>query len=198
MCKIVNLRPELTAISTKHSKSAEMIAKLMTDDSTILDYGCGTGRNMTYLLEQGACSLCGTDIPEQLKAQEAKHSELMEKGCLIMENIYFADSNFDLILCSHVLNVIEDDQIKIGVLTDIARMLKNGGKAVIEVRTAHDVESAKTKEAYKDGWLIKKGSAYTYQEAISKAKMEMLCRAAGLKVVDHICNSSKHIVVVEK
>lgn len=194
----MNIKPELTAISTKHSKSAEMIAQLMADDSAILDYGCGTGRNMTYLLEQGACSLCGTDIPEQLKAQEAKHSELMEKGCLIMENSYYANSSFDLILCSHVLNVIEDDQVKIAVLTDIARLIKTGGKAVIEVRTAHDVESAKTKEAYKDGWLIKKGGAYTYQEAISKAKMEMLCRAAGLTVTAHICNSSKHIVTVTK
>lgn len=196
--KTMNIRPELTAISTKHSKSTEMIAKLMTDDSTILDYGCGTGRNMTYLLEQGACSLCGTDIPEQLKAQEAKHAELMEKGCLIMESFYYAKDSFDLILCSHVLNVIEDDQTKIAVLTDIADLLKEGGKAVIEVRTAHDVESAKTKEAYKDGWLIKKGGAYTYQEGISKAKMEMLCRAAGLIVTAHTCNSSKHIVVVEK
>lgn len=196
--KTMNIKPELTAISTKHSKSAEMIAKLMTDDSTILDYGCGTGRNMTYLLEQGAYSLCGTDIPEQLKAQEAKHSELMEQGCLIMESFYYAKNSFDLILCSHVLNVIEDDSVKQMVVKDIADLLAEGGKAVIEVRTAHDVESAKTKEAYKAGWLIKKGSAYTYQEALSKDKLENLCTSAGLKVVNHICNSSKHIVVVEK
>lgn len=196
--KTMNIKPELTAISTKHSKSAEMIANLMTDDSVILDYGCGTGRNMTYLLEQGACSLCGTDIPEQLKAQEAKHDALMEQGCLIMESFYYASNSFDLILCSHVLNVIESNSVKQNVVNDIANLLAEGGKAVIEVRTAHDVEAAKTKEAYKDGWLIKKGSAYTYQEALSNAKLEGLCINAGLKVVDHISNSSKHIIVVEK
>lgn len=196
--KTMNIKPELTAISTKHSKSAEMVAKMMTDDSTILDYGCGTGRNMTYLLEQGACSLCGTDIPEQLKAQEAKHDALMEQGCLIMESFYYASNSFDLILCSHVLNVIEDDSVKQMVVKDIANLLAEGGKAIIEVRTAHDVESAKTKEAYKAGWLIKKGSAYTYQEALSKDKLENLCTSAGLKVVNHISNSSKHIIVVEK
>lgn len=196
--KTMNIKPELTAISTKHSKSAEMVAKMMTDDSTILDYGCGTGRNMTYLLEQGACSLCGTDIPEQLKAQEAKHDALMEQGCLIMESFYYAGNSFDLILCSHVLNVIEDDSVKQMVVKDIANLLAEGGKAIIEVRTAHDVESAKTKEAYKAGWLIKKGSAYTYQEALSKDKLENLCTSAGLTVVNHISNSSKHIIVVEK
>lgn len=196
--KTMNIKPELTAISTKHSKSAEMVAKMMTDDSTILDYGCGTGRNMTYLLEQGAYSLCGTDIPEQLKAQEVKHNALMEQGCLIMESFYYASNSFDLILCSHVLNVIEDDSVKQMVVKDIANLLAEGGKAIIEVRTAHDVESAKTKEAYKAGWLIKKGSAFTYQEALSKDKLENLCTSAGLKVVSHISNSSKHIIVVEK
>ena len=61
-----------------------------------------------------------------------------------------------------------------------------------------DVESAKTKEACGNGYVVKKGSSYTYQEGISKAKMEMLCRNAGLKVVSHVCNSSRHIIVVSK
>ena len=97
-----------------------------------------------------------------------------------------------------MLNVIEDDSVKQMVVKDIADLLAEGGKAIIEVRTAHDVESAKTKEAYKAGWLIKKGSAYTYQEALSNDKLENLCTNAGLKVVNHISNSSKHIIVVEK
>ena len=160
----LNIRPELTAISIKHSKSAEMLAEMAQNtDGFVLDYGCGTGRNMNYLLSQGIVS-CGCDI----------------------------------ILCSHVLNVIHDDAVKIAIVSDIARLLKTGGLAYIEVRTKHDVEAAKTKEAFGNGYVIKKGSAYTYQEAISKAGLEWLCRQAHLKVVAHICNSSKHIICVQK
>lgn len=198
MCKVINLRPELTAISTKHSKSAEMLAaKACNTDGFVLDYGCGTGRNMNYLLSQNIIS-CGCDIQEQLDAQADKHLRLMEKGCLILLAENFADNQFEFILCSHVLNVIHDDTTKIAVVKDIARLLKKGGLAYIEVRTKHDIESAKTKEACGNGYAIKKGSAYTYQEAISKAKLEDLCKNAGLKIVDHICNSSKHIITVEK
>lgn len=193
-----NVKPELTAISTRHSKSAEMIAEMAQDSAEfVLDYGCGTGRNMNYLLSSGIIS-CGCDIPEQLESQHDKHLELMEKGCLIMEAKYFGDNQFGFILCSHVLNVVYDDQVKIAILSDIHRLLTDNGVAVIEVRTQKDVESAKTKEACGNGYVVKKGSSYTYQEGISKAKMEMLCRNAGLKVVSHVCNSSRHIIVVSK
>lgn len=193
-----NIRPELTAISTRHSKSAEMLAKMAHNtDGFVLDYGCGTGRNMNYLLSQGIVS-CGCDIQEQLDAQADKHLRLMEKGCLVLLSENFGDNQFEFILCSHVLNVIESDTTKQNVVNDIARLLAKGGKAIIEVRTAHDIESAKTREAYKNGWIIKKGNAFTYQEAISKDKLEDLCINAGLKVVIHSCNSSKHIIVVEK
>ena len=198
MTNLNNVKPELTAISTRHSKSAEMIAEMAQGNTEfVLDYGCGTGRNMNYLLSSGIIS-CGCDIPEQLESQHDKHLELMEKGCLIMEAKYFGDNQFGFILCSHVLNVIYDDQVKIAVLSDIHRLLADNGVAVIEVRTQKDVESAKTKEACGNGYVVKKGSSYTYQEGISKAKMEMLCRNAGLKVVSHVCNSSRHIIVVSK
>ena len=53
----LNIRPELTAISIKHSKSAEMLAEMAQNtDGFVLDYGCGTGRNMNYLLSQGIVS----------------------------------------------------------------------------------------------------------------------------------------------
>ena len=194
----LNIRPELTAISIKHSKSAEMLAEMAQNtDGFVLDYGCGTGRNMNYLLSQGIVS-CGCDIQEQLDAQADKHLALMEKGCLILPAENFGDAQFDFILCSHVLNVVYDDQVKIAILSDIHRLLTDNGVAVIEVRTQKDVESAKTKEACGNGYVVKKGSSYTYQEGISKAKMEMLCRNAGLKVVSHVCNSSRHIIVVSK
>lgn len=192
--------PQNTAIDTHHSKSAEKVASLAEDDSKILDYGCGTGRNIRFIrYNSDATRIDGTDIPEQLE----KESEKLNK----LDNIYRTEilqltevSNdfYDLVLSSHVLNVIESDEMKKFVIQDIYNKLDKGGKAVIEVRTKSDIESAKTKEPHGEGWKIKKGNSFTYQEAITKEKMKHLVTSVGFEIEEHIFNSSRHMVTVAK
>ena len=124
---------------------------------------------------------------------------LRKKGVCIDISSNIKNNYYNYILCSHVLNVIESDTIKFNVLQDIHNKLVNNGIAIIEVRTKNDVESAKTKEKYGDGWKIKKGNSFTYQEAITGEKMEKLVNQVGdFNILKHICNSSKHIIVLEK
>ena len=190
--------PENTAIDTKNSKSAEVVAKVATSESKILDYGCGTGRNIRYILENSSATVDGTDIPVQLEKEMDKHNELRSKGCIIAEAEKIKNNSYDMVLNSHVLNVIASDEVKQIVVADIFKKLKDGGKAVIEVRTKQDVEKSKTKEKFGDGWKIKKGSSFTYQEGISKEKMIKLVTSVGFKIEKHIFNSSNHIVQVVK
>ena len=50
----LNIRPELTAISIKHSKSAEMLAEMAQNtDGFVLDYGCGTGEYIIKMKNYG-------------------------------------------------------------------------------------------------------------------------------------------------
>lgn len=195
----ITFNPENTAIDTRHSKSADLILDHIAPTAKVLDYGCGTGRNMKHILDKANDLVVdGTDITEQLKKEQNKHDQLRAKGCTIVESKDLKNNLYDVALNSHVLNVVESDEVKTFILKDIHQKLKNGGKAVIEVRTKADVEGAKTKEPYGNGWKIKKGNSYTYQEAISKEKMIELVTNAGFKIVNHICNSSQHIITLEK
>lgn len=196
----IKFNPENTAIDTRYSTSANMIATSIEPNKKVLDYGCGTGRNMNHILETcgNMIDIDGTDIQEQLKKEEKKHQILREKGCSIETSDKIQNSSYDVVLNSHVLNVIESDDVKKFVVADIYDKLKIGGKAYIEVRTKKDVEGAKSKEPYNDGWKIKKGNSYTYQEGITKEKMTKLVSQVGFKIEKHIYNSSKHIVIVAK
>lgn len=194
----VEFKPELTAIDTRNSKSAEMVANVATEEIKVLDYGCGTGRNIKYIKNNTPAIVHGCDIPEQLEKEKEKHSKLMDERTIIAPASELKNENYDVVLNSHVLNVIESDEVKKIVVADIFQKLKNGGKAIIEVRTKQDVEGAKTKEKYGDGWKIKKGSSFTYQEGITKEKMINLVSSVGFKIEEHIYNSSRHIVVASK
>ena len=194
----VKFKPELTAIDTRNSKSAEIVTEIATTETKVLDYGCGTGRNIKYIKNNTPAIVHGCDIPEQLEKEKEKHSKLMDERTVIAPATELENEAYDVVLNSHVLNVIESDEVKKIVVADIFQKLKEGGKAIIEVRTKQDVEGAKTKEKYGDGWKIKKGSSFTYQEGITKEKMVNLLSTVGFKIEEHIYNSSRHIVVASK
>lgn len=195
--KIV-FNPENTAIDTNFSSSAAMMLPNLKENTTVLDYGCGTGRNMKFLLEKSDAIICGTDIDAQLEKQKEKHNILREKGCIIDSSEKIKDNQFKYVLNSHVLNVVESDEVKQFIVGDIYSKLEKGGKAFIEVRTKKDVENAKTKQPYGSGWKIKCKGGFTYQEGISKEKMISLLSNVGFTIEKHIFNNSKHIVIASK
>lgn len=207
---MIKFKSENTSINNGHSRSSEIVVNIANsgdykefenevENLRVLDYGCGSGRNIKYILDNSRIEIIdGIETSEQLEKEEEKHDMLRSKTVLIERSEKLPSDYYEIAICSHVLNVIESDEIKLNILRDIKDKLIDGGVAIIEVRTKKDVESAKTKEKYGNGWKIKKGSSYTYQEGISKKKMEELVNQVGFNTLKHICNSSKHIIILEK
>ena len=110
--KVVKFKPELTAIDTRNSKSAEMVVDVATEEIKVLDYGCGTGRNIKYIKNNTLAIVHGCDIPEQLEKEKEKHSKLMDERTVISPATELENEAYDVVLNSHVLNVIESDEVK--------------------------------------------------------------------------------------
>lgn len=195
----IEFKPQNTAIVKGRSYSAMVLVENLNKSEKVLDYGCGCGRNMVYIKDHtNDIQVDGTDIIEQLIKEKKRHNDLRSRGCVIVESSLLKNGSYDKVLNSHVLNVIESDEVKSLVVRDIYDKLKVGGTAYFEVRTKSDIGSAKTKEKYGDGFKIKKGSDFTYQEALTKEKMKHLLESNGFNIVSHIFNSSRHMVVVSK
>ena len=201
----VLIKPEVTAMNvTREAESARQLLKMILLDgkennAEVLDYGCGLGRNVKYLIENTKCIIDGCDTEEQVRninQDLEKMAYFAKKGSNITTSGKLG-TTYDYILNSHVLNVVTDDIKKI-IVADIYDLLKVGGKAVIQVRTANDVESAKTKIKHGDGWLIKKGKHTTYQEGITKEKMIVLLEDVGFTIINHRFTKSIHMVEVIK
>jgi diadenosine tetraphosphate (Ap4A) HIT family hydrolase len=89
----------------KHLQKRRMIT------GTVLDFGCGLGKDVEQLKQQGL-NITGYD-PHYFKD--------------------FPEKKFDTILCLYVLNVLLPEE-QIEVLMDVAYLLKQGGKAYFAVR----------------------------------------------------------------
>lgn len=196
--KEVEFKPHHTAIGGTCSNTAKLLLGEVDIKDFILDYGCGLGRNMQYLADNTGKKIHGTDIIEQLNKEKNRHDQLRKAGHTIELSHLLSDNYYDKVLCSHVLNVVDNDNVKQSILNDICTKLKRGGKLYLEVRTEKDITKATSKEKYNDGWKIKKGKYFTYQEGITKEKMCNLIQQAGLTIEKHIFNSSKHIVIASK
>ena len=99
----------------------------------VLDAGCGTGRNLVYLLKSG-CEVFGIDESsaavaqtQRLVAKVAPHLPLDNFRVEPVERMSFADAGFDVVLSSAVLHFALDEEHWRAMVREMWRVLKPGG-----------------------------------------------------------------------
>jgi tellurite methyltransferase len=99
----------------------------------ILDAGCGTGRNLVYLLKSG-WEVFGVDESsgalaqtQRLATELAPHLPLDNFRVEPVERLSFADAGFDLVLSSAVLHFARDEGQWQSMVREMWRVLKPGG-----------------------------------------------------------------------
>ncbi len=109
---------------------------------TILDAGCGNGRNMYWFLHNGF-NINGIDISEVTIAQLKSSYPALPEGNLVissLENIPFASNYFNHIICSAVLHFAKNTGHFNLMLAEMVRILKPGGSLFIRMTTDIGIE----------------------------------------------------------
>jgi ubiquinone/menaquinone biosynthesis C-methylase UbiE len=131
-----NLNPEILAtLEHLHSgglattrDQAKRIA--VTDESRVLDVGCGIGGPARYLAHTYGCRVDGIDLtPELIETARVltKRCKLADRVKLRLGNaldLPYSDQTFDVVWCQNVTMNIAD---KAGLLAGVYRVLKPGG-----------------------------------------------------------------------
>jgi tellurite methyltransferase len=99
----------------------------------VLDAGCGTGRNLVYLLKSG-CEVFGVDESSGALAQTQRLATELAPNLPLdnfrvepVERLSFADADFDLVLSSAVLHFARDEGQWESMVREMWRVLKPGG-----------------------------------------------------------------------
>jgi tellurite methyltransferase len=110
---------------------------------TILDAGCGGGRNLVYFLQNGYevygvdQSEAAIDAIKQLSALLSPQNSLNNFAVAGVEALPYGDDFFDLAICSAVLHFAHDEQHFDSMVRSLWRVLKLGG--YLFARLASDI-----------------------------------------------------------
>ncbi|QAY67769.1 class I SAM-dependent methyltransferase [Paenibacillus protaetiae] len=111
----------------------------------IADLGCGSGRHVLFLLNEGF-RVSGMDISRESIdyltgiAAPYRNKADLQQGSLT--ELPYSDASLDGVICHGVLLYLNADDIQ-KAIGEIHRVLKPGGKAIIVVRSIHDMRYGK-------------------------------------------------------
>ncbi len=101
----------------------------------ILDAGCGSGRNVHYLLREGF-DVHGVD--ENPRAVQEFEGQARQAS---LDALPFADDHFDVVICSAVLHFARDDAHFEGMVSELFRVVRPGGLFFARLASSAGIES---------------------------------------------------------
>lgn len=126
---------------------------------TILDAGCGEGRNLTWFLQQGF-KIYGIDKHEQsiLNLKQVYSSLPSDRWQVSgLDKTTFDDNFFNHIICSAVLHFSESKEQFFNMLNEMLRILAPGGSLFIRMATDIGIEKL-VKPVSAEQYLLPDGS----------------------------------------
>jgi malonyl-CoA O-methyltransferase len=129
----------------------EVLANLRFN--SILEIGCGTGKNTTFLSQIGK-KVHAVDFSEGMiqKAKEKVHAENVKFSMMDITNRWmFDDDSFDFIVCNLVLEHIEDISF---VFSEASRVLESKGRFFINELHPFKQYEGKKARFYKNEEMI--------------------------------------------
>jgi len=111
----------------------EFIKSYLSKYDSVVDLGCGNGKNIKYLLENGFVDVGGCDIDNILVNDCAQNNISIIKANIL--SLPYKKDNFDCVLCNGVIHHIETDENRKKAIKEIFRICRPGGKIFISVNS---------------------------------------------------------------
>lgn len=114
---------------------------------TVLDAGCGPGRNLVFLLRAGCNVLAADERPDaiarvrQLAAQFAPHLPAENFRVEAVENLSFPPQSVDVVICVAVLHFARDTAHFDAMLDRLWSLLRPGGLLLARLASSIGIEN---------------------------------------------------------
>ena len=147
--------------NTRHSiwDVVKKFNRSINPKSNILDAGCGNGKNMVYLQNQGH-NMTGIDFSDGL-LEICKQKNLNVHNSDI-RNLPFNDSTFDYVISIAVIHHLNTEEDRIKAINELLRVTKKGGKVLFTMWALEQDNLSKRKMILGDNYIPFKGITRYY------------------------------------
>lgn len=147
---------------------------------TILDAGCGQGRNLRWFYHQ-KCRLYAIDQSAEAIAHVSEMYPDMADRCLIapLSKLPISTNFFDHIICNAVLHFARDHAHFDEMMAELVRVVKPGGTLFIRMTTDEGIQH--TARAIEGGRYQLKDDTERY--LITRSKVADLCKSHKLDLL---------------
>lgn len=152
------------------------------EGSHVLELGCGNGKTAIALTEMGL-KVTGVDFSKSAIDMCSDIKGDVEFICSRADSLLCSDDSFDGALAFHVLEHLDDKELK-DTVSELRRVVKGGGHILIKVFSRNDMRSEKG-ESIDEGTFVRgNGIRYHYytEEELIDAFSPMGC--ASILTVD--------------
>jgi ubiquinone/menaquinone biosynthesis C-methylase UbiE len=143
-------------------------------NSEILDVGCGNGKNMKYMVDNGFVNVHGCDFSSKLvQICKGKQLDVIEANIL---SLPYQDKSFDNVICVAVLHHLSTRLNRTCAINELVRVTKSEGHIFISVNSTSEFNKSsrhiETKNDLMIGWQNKTERFYHLFE---EGELEELC-----------------------
>jgi ubiquinone/menaquinone biosynthesis C-methylase UbiE len=110
--------------------SVRKFTSFMKPNSKVIDIGCGNGKNIKYLQDNGM-EVKGIDFSSKLvEICQEKNLDVIEAD---MRNLPYQDNTFDYGICIAALHHLQEEKDRIKALNEMIRVCKDGAEILVTV-----------------------------------------------------------------
>lgn len=139
----------------------------ISDQSKVLDFGCGTGNYANTLQKRTKAQVYGVEPSDGMREKAAAKNPYLTVVKGNHEHIPFADNTFDFVYMTDVIHHVPD----LGMMfREIGRVLKNGGLLCIVTESHEQIDNRFYVKYFPTTATVDKGRYPDIDEIIGKAQ----------------------------
>lgn len=149
---------------------------------TVLEAGCGNGKNLGYLQKLGFTAV-GFDFSEELLKICQKKKFKVKYGDI--RNIPFDDNSVDNIICIAVLHHLQKELDRIQAVKEMIRVCKPGGRILVTVWAVEQEKEENRDFKFGDN-MVKYEDDFRYYYIYDKPHIETFIKHFNVEGTSHI------------